>query len=295
MNDRTICVPTGPRFGVIGSPVQHSLSPVLHRTAYEVLGLDGPTYDRFEVSAGQLAGFLADGPGRELSGVSVTMPGKPEAFALAAETDATSRALGISNTLIRREDGTWRAENHDVYGIVAALRDHGARAPRTGAVLGSGATAMSAVASLLELGVRVILLSARSPHKLAPLEALAATEKVSVRHVPWSSSQLLLDAEVVISALAVEGAHAVAEEWEGRSSLTAPTLFLDVLYDPWPAPLAAVITGLGGEVVDGLEMLAHQADQQVRSMLGVPAAPVSAMLVAARSELAGRGTATSGA
>ncbi|MGO1834862.1 MAG: shikimate dehydrogenase family protein, partial [Actinomycetaceae bacterium] len=104
MNDRTICVPTGPRFGVIGSPVQHSLSPVLHRTAYEVLGLDGPTYDRFEVSAGQLAGFLADGPGRELSGVSVTMPGKPEAFALAAETDVTSRALGISNTLIRRED-----------------------------------------------------------------------------------------------------------------------------------------------------------------------------------------------
>ena len=90
MNDRTVCVPTGPRFGVIGSPVQHSLSPVLHRTAYEVLGLDGPTYDRFEVFAGQLAGFLADGPGRELSGVSVTMPGKPGEMTGTAVLEATA-------------------------------------------------------------------------------------------------------------------------------------------------------------------------------------------------------------
>lgn len=288
MTGRTASSGIGPHFGVIGSPVQHSLSPVLHRTAYEVLGLDGPTYDRFEVPAGRLASFLVDGPGRELSGASVTMPGKPEAFALATETDATSRALGISNTLIRREDGTWRAENHDVHGIVAALRDHDARAPRTGAVLGSGATALSAVAALLELGVHEILLSARTPHKLAPLEALAGAEQVPVRQVPWASSHLLLGAEVVISALAVEGAHAVATEWTVRSSLTAPTLFLDVLYDPWPAPLAAVVAAVGGEVVDGLEMLAHQADQQVRSMLGVPAAPVPAMLAAARKELAGR-------
>lgn len=280
----------GARFGVIGSPVQHSLSPVLHRTAYEVLGLQGPTYERFDVPAGRLAAFLADGPGRGLAGASVTMPGKPEAFALAAESDATSRALGISNTLIRREDGTWRAENHDVYGIVAALRDHGAQAPATGAVLGSGATATSAVAALLELGVQEILLSARSPHKLAPLEALAAARQVRVRQVPWESSHLLLGADVVISALAVEGARAVAEEWAGRTSLAAPALFLDVLYDPWPAPLAGVVAHGDGEVVDGLEMLAHQADQQIRSMLGVPAAPVPAMLAAARSELARRST-----
>lgn len=294
MTGRTASGGIGPRFGVIGSPVQHSLSPVLHRTAYEVLGLDEPTYDRFEVPAGRLAAFLADGPGSALSGVSVTMPGKPEAFALAAATDATSRALSISNTLIRCEDGAWRAENHDVYGIVAALQDHGARTPRTGAVLGSGATAMSAVAALLELGVHEILLSARSPHKLAPLEALAGAEQVRVRQVPWVSSHLLLAAEVVVSALAVDGAHAVAQEWAARSSLVPPELFLDVLYDPWPAPLAAVVTTLGGEVVDGLEMLAHQADQQVRSMLGVPAAPVSAMLAAARTELAGRDTSASG-
>lgn len=294
MNGRTADGSTGMRFGVIGSPVQHSLSPVLHRTAYEVLGLDGPTYERFDVPAGRLVAFLADGPGRSLSGASVTMPGKPEAFALAAETDATSRALSISNTLIRRGNGTWRAENHDVYGIVAALRDHGAGGLRTGAVLGSGATATSAVAALLDLGVQEILLSARSPHKLAPLTALAAAGRVHVRQVPWASSHLLLDAQVVISALAIEGAQAVAQEWAGRSSLTAPELFLDVLYEPWPAPLAAVVADLGGEVVDGLEMLAHQADQQIRSMLGVPSAPVPAMLAAARSELAARHAPTNG-
>src|SRR5690625_5361224 len=85
----------------------------------------------------QLETFVREGPGRELHGMSVTMPGKPEAFALAAETDDVSARLAISNTLIRRADGRWRAENHDVHGIAASLGDHGVHAPVTGAVLRS--------------------------------------------------------------------------------------------------------------------------------------------------------------
>ncbi|GAA1487712.1 shikimate dehydrogenase [Brachybacterium sacelli] len=277
------------RFAVVGSPVAHSLSPVLHRTAYAELGIDHAAYDRFDVPAGELAGFLAAGPGRELAGLSVTMPGKPEAFALAAETDETSRALGIANTLIRRTDGRWRAENHDVHGIVASLRDHGAHRPVTGGVLGSGATAASAVAALLELGTEEIVLSARSPHKLAPLEELSSRAGVRTRRVPWESSRELLTADVLISALAAEGAQALAADWGTVTDRSVPSQFLDVLYDPWPAPLAALVAARGGEVADGLEMLAHQAGQQVRSMLGVPSAPVREMLAAARSELAGRG------
>ncbi|APX31963.1 shikimate dehydrogenase [Brachybacterium sp. P6-10-X1] len=277
------------RFAVVGSPVVHSLSPVLHRTAYAELGIERASYDRYDVPAGELAAFLETCPGRELAGLSVTMPGKPEAFALAAETDATSRELGIANTLIRRpdEDG-WRAENHDVHGIVAALGDHGTRTATTGAVLGSGATATSAVAALVELGTERILLSARSPHKLAAPEEVATRAGVSTSRVPWDSSQELLAADVLISALAADGARAVADAWERTADRTVPTLFLDVLYDPWPAPLAAVIAARGGDVADGLEMLAHQAGQQVRSMLSVPSAPVPRMLAAARDELARR-------
>lgn len=275
------------RFAVVGSPVEHSLSPILHRTAYEVLGITDAVYERHQVRAGELAQFLQQGPGRGLQGLSVTMPGKPEAYALGTEADETSRRLGISNTLIRTGQ-QWRAENHDVHGIVASLRDHGADRPVTGAVLGSGATALSALDALAELGVQSVLLSARSTHKLAPLEDLAAARGVTLQQVPWEEHHEVLTAEVVISAVAIDGARAVAEQWWARPELAVPGVLLDVLYDPWPAPIADVIQRAGGEVADGLEMLAHQADMQLRSMLTVPAAPVHEMLAAARAELARR-------
>ncbi|WP_157975824.1 shikimate dehydrogenase [Brachybacterium sp. YJGR34] len=276
------------RFAVLGAPVGHSLSPVLHRTAYEVLGIEDVRYERHEVPAGALESFLSEGAGRELAGASVTMPGKPEAFALASSADRTAQELGIANTLLRTDDGQWHAENHDVHGIVAALEDHGAAAPEVGAVLGSGATALSAVAALHRLGARQVMLCARSPRKLDPLEQFAAERSLEVVRIPWERHHALLAADVLISALAVEGARAVAARWDEHGDLPVPGVLLDVLYDPWPAPVARVVGSSGGEVADGLEMLAHQADMQVRSMLGVPDAPVVEMLAAARAELARR-------
>lgn len=272
------------RFAVVGSPVEHSLSPVLHTAAYEQLGIQDAVYERHDVTAGSLVDFLETGQGRGLQGLSVTMPGKPEAFALATEHDVTSLRLGISNTLLRTGNG-WRAENHDVHGIVAALQDHGVDEIRSGAVLGSGATALSAAAALLRLGARTLLLSARSAHKLLPLEELAREHGAAALSIPWERHHEVLAAEAVVSALAIDGARAVAVQWRGEPRLDLPTVLLDVLYNPWPAPIAAVVQEAGGEVADGLEMLAHQADMQLRSMLGIPAAPVPQMLAAARAEL----------
>ena len=276
------------RFAVVGAPIAHSLSPTLHRAAYACLGVTDAHYGRHEVPAGELEDFLRAGAGRALDGLSVTMPGKPEAFALAAEADSTSRALGVANTLIRRADGAWRAENHDVHGIVAALADHGARSLRTGGVLGSGATALSAVAALLELGAGTVLLTARSAEKLDPLARFATAHGASVERIAWEAHHQVLRADAVVSALSAQGASAVAAQWRARRTLTPPAVLLDVLYDPWPAPIAGVVADAGGEVADGLEMLAHQADMQLRSMLAVPAAPVPRMLAAAREELARR-------
>lgn len=273
------------RFAVVGSPIAHSLSPLLHATAYRALGVEDAEYERYEVPAGVLASFLADGPGAALDGLSVTMPGKREAFEVASLRDATAQRLGIANTLVRLPDGTWRAENHDVHGIAAALRDHGAEGVRRTGVLGSGATAMSAVAALAELGAEEVLLSARSTEKLDPLAELARSCGLQPRAVDWERSEELLGTEVLVSALALPGAGALAEDWRTRRLAEHPQTFLDVLYHPWPAPLAEVVGQLGSEVADGLEMLAHQADMQVRSMLGVPSAPVGTMLSAARSHL----------
>src|SRR5699024_9312999 len=105
------------------------------------------------------------------------------------------------------------------------------------------------------------------------------------RRVPWDRHHEVLEAETVVSALAIGGAEAVAAQWRETASLPRPGVLLDVLYDPWPAPIASVVAAAGGEVADGLEVLAHQADMQLRSMLGVPAAPVPRMLAAARQEL----------
>ncbi|EWS82682.1 shikimate dehydrogenase [Brachybacterium phenoliresistens] len=276
------------RFAVVGSPIGHSLSPVLHRAAYRALGLDGPTYDAFEVPAGRLRQFLADGPGRDLRGLSVTMPGKPEAFALAAHHDAVSARLRISNTLVRADDGSWRAENHDVHGIVATFADHGLRGITRGGVLGSGATALSATDALAEMGAQEILFSARAPEKLAPLLAHAAERGAAGRVVDWSESRTVLSADAVVSAIAAPGSPPLRTAWESAGSLPVPAVFLDVLYDPWPSPLTELLAERGGAVASGLEMLVHQAARQVESMLGVDEGPVAPMMQAALEELARR-------
>lgn len=291
------------RFAVVGSPIEHSLSPLLHRTAYARLDIRAE-YARFEVPAGELESFLAAGPGAQLDGLSVTMPLKPEALAFADEADELSVLLGAANTLLRRSDGAWRAENHDVHGIAQALRDVLARsvpdgaadepdesptcAPRIGAVLGSGATAGSAVAALAQLGVDQVLLSARSQAKLERVGGLAERCGLEARMIPWSRRAELLSADLLVSALAAPGARAVAEEWAALSPTERPQAALDVLYDPWPAPLAAVLTGWGVSTASGLEMLVHQADMQLRAMVGVESAPVREMLAAARAAMVPR-------
>ena len=274
------------RFGVVGHPIGHSLSPALHRAAYAALGLDHVTYDAFDVPAGALDAFLTDGPGALLDGVSVTMPGKAEAAAAAAvDADETTRLLGNANTLIRRSDGQWRAENHDVYGIQEALAGVGAEQIEVGAVVGSGATALSAVLALSRSGAHHVRLTARRHEGLTPHRDLATYLGMSVDMVAWDDAHKVLQADAVVSALALPGGYALAHAWADRD-LPQPGAFLDVLYAPDPPPLAEVLAARGVRQASGLVMLAHQADMQLRSMVGIDAAPVQDMLTAARAEMA---------
>lgn len=277
----------GGRFAVVGSPIGHSLSPAMHRAAYRELGITDAVYDAFDVPEGDLIAFLTDGSGAQLDGLSVTMPGKPEARALAADTDRATALLGIANTLLHRPDGTWRAENHDVHGIRAALEARGCTVPRTGGILGSGATALSALLALVEAGAQQVRISARRPEALDIHQQLARTLGVDLEVVPWERAAEVLQADAVVSALALPGSEALAAAWAGEE-LPAPGVFLEVLYAPDPPPLAALLGERGVVLASGLEMLAHQADMQVRAMTGAAAAPVEAMLAAARAAIAAR-------
>lgn len=268
------------RAGVLGSPISHSLSPLLHTTAYAALGLSDWTYSRREVTAEQLADVVA-GLDESWRGLSLTMPLKEVAFDVATTVSDIAREAGAVNTLVRRADAGWDGHNTDVAGIVGALStaDHDGRAT----VLGSGATSRSAALALVQLGVRQVVVAARNATAAAEVVALLAAHDVDARHAPvegWARET----GRLVVSTLPPQASRAVGADLdESGADLTGVTL-LDVVYADWPTPLAQAAAARGADVVSGLEMLVHQAALQVELFTGRPG-PVEAMAEAAHREV----------
>jgi len=247
---------TGARAGgaVLGSPIGHSLSPVLHRAAYDALGLAGWTYRAIECTPGELESTLRSLDAERLAGVSLTMPLKQAVLPMLASTEPLAAEVGAANTVVFAPDG-WAGFNTDVPGMVDALA--GVDVPPTATVLGAGATAASAVVALAQLGVEQVVVRARRPGLLADVE-------------PWPDR---LDAPLVVSTVPAGAADAVAV-----GDVRGKVLF-DVVYAPWPTPLAAKWATAGGVVIGGLELLIAQAAHQVELMTG-HAAPIDAMRAA---------------
>lgn len=271
------------RLAVLGSPIAHSKSPDLHLAAYGALGLDW-TYERIEVTADQLADFLND-QGSEFRGFSATMPLKQELLRLATEADLVARTTGAANTAFGMREGQLRVTNTDVAGIVNAFRHAGVDSIRDAAVLGSGATAASAVAALADLGAESVSIRVRDPHRAHGLEQLANSlgMRVAVNELSAERDQAGWPApDALISTLP---ARAV-DQWASRYAPLAPVL-LDVAYEPWPSALASAASG--ATVISGLEMLLQQALIQVRIFVAedpfAPLAGESAVLQAMRSAL----------
>ncbi|WP_343048454.1 shikimate dehydrogenase [Allobranchiibius huperziae] len=270
----------GPRAAVLGRPVAHSLSPILHRAAYDALGLSDWTFDLFDVGAQELPGFLASLDER-WRGLALTMPLKEAALALADVASPTALHTGAANTLIRQDD-SWHADNTDVLGIRAALLDAGV-APGAGRalVLGSGATARSALAALAGLDLHDVVLAVRGEARPETLRQ-AREAGMTIRVAPLDdAAHLLTQVPVAVSTLPPGGADAVAATL-GERQLTGDGVLLDVVYAGWPTPLGTAARRAGLSVVPGIEMLIHQAAAQVRSMTGRDA-PLAAMQAAGRA------------
>ncbi|HVU91070.1 MAG TPA: hypothetical protein VHC23_02480, partial [Jatrophihabitans sp.] len=135
------------RAAVLGRPVAHSMSPVLHRAAYAELGLTGWTYEAIDCGPQDLPRVLAERA--DWAGFSATMPLKHAVLDVAAQVRPIAATVGSANTLLRGPDG-WIADNTDVAGIVAALAEHSV-APSSVTVLGAGGTAQAMLAALLAL------------------------------------------------------------------------------------------------------------------------------------------------
>ena len=262
------------RAAVLGSPVAHSLSPVLHRAAYAALGLDW-TYDAVEVTSDGLAAFVA-GLDRSWAGLSLTMPLKQTVLPLldaAAPLVTTTRS---ANTVVLK-DGRREGHNTDVHGIVAALREAGVEHVDRAAVLGAGATAASALAALHDLGAHQVRVLARSPERARGLEPVAEALGVRLRYGDLHPLELEDRwPELVVSTLPGGAADELAALSDPGGDI--PVL-LDVVYAPWPTRLATVYARAGGRVVGGASMLLHQAAAQVGLMTGREA-PLEAMRAA---------------
>jgi len=255
------------RAAVVGRPVAHSLSPVLHRAAYAALGLDDWTYDALDIGAEDLPVLLA-GLGEEWRGFSVTMPCKQAAVDVADVVEALPRLLHAANTLIRTDEG-WRAENTDVTGIGMALQLAGVKEVGAATIIGAGGTAAAAAVALSSLGAEHVDVVVRDPSRAGDVVRVLTTLGVPLTVTPLAEATL--DAPLVVSTVPVDAQPGLLSlPWRRDHTL------LDVLYAPWPTPSADHVAGLGGTVVGGLEVLFWQATEQVELMTGLPA-PIEAM------------------
>ena len=262
---------------MLGSPISHSLSPVLHRAGYAAAGLTDWTYTAHEVDEGGLAPFVA-GLDETWRGLSLTMPLKVAAFDLAESVTGTARAAQAINTLVRTASG-WVGENTDVHGVTAALADAGRVEIASATIIGSGATARSALLGLVGLGARRITVAARTPARAEALREVAPIELAVVPLAEWATTR----DPVIVSTLPGGAASTDAAGCAADADLTEAVL-LDVVYADWPTPLARAAATRGARVVSGVEMLIHQAARQFELFTGRPA-PLGPMQAAGRSAL----------
>ena len=243
---------------VLGDPIAHSLSPVLHRAGYAAVGLDWE-YDAVRVAAGGLAAYV-DSLDGEWRGLSVTMPLKREALEYAGAASEVARLAGVANTLVNDGDNVY-ADNTDVPGAVAAIRERYDGPLHSAVILGGGATATSIGLALAQLGCESITLMARSPERAAEgAEALSARFGA----VPTVSlDQPLPPADIVVSTIPAE-----AQTPELIEACDEVPFIFDVLYHPWPTPLAIAALESDRVLVGGLDLLAHQAALQFELYTG---------------------------
>ena len=229
--------------------------------------MTGWRYDAIECDEAALPA-LVDGLGPDWVGLSVTMPGKRAALARADVRTERAEVVEAANTLVRLPDGGWRADCTDIDGVTGAITGAGWSGPRTGRalVLGAGATASAAVAGLAQLGVEQVELMVREPSRAANTAEVAERLGLAVEVLRWDPEvPTAAAADVLVSTVPGGVADTAA------SGIARAALVLDVVYVPWPTPVARAVTAAGGQLVTGLDMLLHQAFGQVEQFTGLPA------------------------
>ncbi|MEJ6019625.1 shikimate dehydrogenase [Corynebacterium sp. H113] len=270
------------RAAVLGDPIEHSRSPLIHNAGYAAAGLSEWEYGRFQCDAESLPALVGTCD-ESYRGFSVTMPGKFAALNFATESTPRARAIGSANTLVRTDSG-WRADNTDCDGVTGALAELGITKLSNGraVLVGAGGTARPALWALAQVGVTHLTVVARSEraYALEPLAAQLGVEFVWVEFTVPNLADIAGAADVLVSTV-----PAAALEGVTNQLARAPKV-LDVIYDPRPTALVAAALANGHSAVDGLSMLLHQALGQFEQFTGV-SAPADAMRSALYADVDG--------
>ena len=248
------------KLAVLGSPIEHSKSPAIHAAAYRVLGINWE-YEKIEVRKGGLKPFV-EGLAPEWLGLSLTMPLKEEAARLAESLNPDAELTGAVNTLVRTETG-WSGYNTDVFGIAQALRLAGISRPASVLIIGSGATATSAVTAIGEMNsdaeVLVYARNAKTRGELVSFAKSMGLRAKAARNIKNAGKKVALTIATLPGGALDEDAAKLA-----KKKFAPAGAMLDVAYSPWPSAFAGVWHNAHKPIISGLEMLLWQAVGQIR-------------------------------
>ena len=248
------------RGAVLGSPISHSLSPVLHQGAFDFLGIDG-SYEAIDLPSGTLFDFFSE-RSEEFDYLSLTMPLKEEAFSLNISFDELSQRIGSANTLYRRCD-QWHGCSTDGSGFISALESHSHHNFFHALILGAGGTAR-AIAGALDGRIPSISVLGRTSTRRDALAQCVQTS--SFEYLPWSDLCELAEFDLVINTTPAGATDLLAENLP--ASIAA--LLFDVIYKPWPTVLASKWGDRSGPVINGKELLLWQGIDKLELVINAP-------------------------
>lgn len=245
------------RGAVLGSPISHSLSPVLHKAAFDFLGIEG-SYTAIEVASGELAAFISKS-GDGFDYLSLTMPLKEEVLGLDVKADLLTQRIQSGNTLVKRVS-SWDLTSTDGSGFIEALKNAGVEKLDSVLILGAGGTARAVTGSLDAIAKNIHVLGRSSVRQEALESAIVHS---TFEYHRWSLEVDFSSYDLVVNTTPAGAADLLANLVPSQVN----AILFDVIYKPWPTELAQRWIDRGGQVLNGLELLLYQGIDQLEIVL----------------------------